>query len=117
MHAATFDWLDPSTYDAPFTHPSLGENKLTAIYLIAPTIEDPTDVMVKFVERAVEKWGVKRFVFMAGSNVEIGGQDVGRVWEWVVKRGLEWGMLGATWFAGAFLSPFFSDTWGARVEW
>ena len=106
MNAVKFDWLDPTTYDSPFTHESLKEEKITAVYLIASMdAEDPTQLMVTFIDNAVSKHGVKRFVFMAGSNVEIGGPDVGKTWRHVVDKGYEYTMLCATWFMG-MLYPF-----------
>lgn len=111
MNAATFDWLDPSTFDAPFTHPSLGSNKIKAIYLIGPVIEDATDCMTNFIQHAASKHGVKRFVMMAGSNVEIGGADVGKVWQYIVEKGYEWAMLQATWFAGTPINPGCTYGW------
>lgn len=115
-HAAYFDWLDPSTYDSPFTHPFLGDQKITAIYLIAPDVEDPVNIATGFIDRAAEKWGVKRYVLMCGSLVEMGspGGDVGMpgmIWKHVVEKGYEWAVLRCTWFMGALLSfpPFFAD--------
>lgn len=108
--AARFDWLDPSTHDTPFMHPSLGNQKITAIYLIAPEVEDPIDITTSFIDRAAEKWGVKRFVLMCGSPVEMGSQEgdvgmPGMIWKHVVEKGYEWAVLRCTWFMGAPKSP------------
>ncbi|KAL9044799.1 MAG: hypothetical protein Q9214_002088 [Letrouitia sp. 1 TL-2023] len=102
-HAAYFDWLDPSSYDTPFTHPSLRDQKITAIYLIAPDIEDTVNIATSFIDRAAEKWGVKRYVLMFGSQVEMGsrGGDVGMpgmIWKHVVEKCYEWAVLRCTWF-------------------
>lgn len=112
-HAAYFDWLDPSTYDTPFKHPSLGDQKITAIYLIAPNIENAENITTSFIDRAAEKWGVKRYVLMFGSQVEMGspGGDVGMpglIWKHVVEKGYEWAVLRCTWFMGRslFFTPF-----------
>ena len=116
MNAARFDWLDPSTFNSPFEQDSLQSHKISAVYLIAPEVEDPTEPMTTFIDNALTKHGVKRFVLMAGSNVEPGGADVGKVWQYLMdKQGLEWTMLRATWFMGAKPPPSLHNTYTSVV--
>jgi festuclavine dehydrogenase len=103
MPAVHFDWLDPSTHENPFRYQEehmAGGGKISAIYLIAPGIADPAPVVNKFLDLAVEKYGVKRFVFMTGSSAEKGGGSVGEVWAHLAELGVEWCVLRATWFMG-----------------
>ena len=105
MPAARFDWLDSETFEIPFKHPSLTNEKgsgISAVYLIAPEIPDPVLPMQAFIDLAVHRYGVKRFVMLTGSSVEKGGVNVGPVWEYLSKmEGVKYHVLRATWFMGA----------------
>ena len=102
MQAVKFDWLDSSTYENPFQ----GEN-ISAVYLIAPEVQDPATPMNAFVDHAAQKHGVKRFVLMAGSSVVKGGHHVGKVWERLAEAGLEYAVLSPSWFMGVLSSLWF----------
>jgi festuclavine dehydrogenase len=104
MPATKFDWLDSSTFENPFQHKPLDEESVSAVYLVAPEVPDPVPSMTAFVDLAVKKHGVKRFVLTAGSSVEKGGLHVGKVWQHLVDIGVEYCVLRPTWFMGA-LSP------------
>ena len=105
MQAVKFDWLDSSTYDNPFDHKFPNGESISAIYLIAPEAADPVSPMVAFVDLAVKKHSVKRFVLLSGSSVEKGGYYVGKLWQHLDKIGVEYCVLRATWFMGVFLPP------------
>ena len=101
-----FDWSDPATHDNPFNHPIALASPITAIYLVLPHTGDASEIVNGFVNQAIEKWGVKRFVMMCGSHVESGNPggdagDPGLVWEHLVQRGAGWGVLRCTWFMGS----------------
>lgn len=104
MQAAKFDWLDSSTFENPFQHKSLDGESVAAVYVIAPEVADPVPAMTAFVDHAVQRHGVKRFVLLTGSTVEQGGYNVGILWQHLVDIGVEFCVLRATWFMGA-LSP------------
>ncbi|CAG8972833.1 hypothetical protein HYALB_00001252 [Hymenoscyphus albidus] len=83
-HVVKFDWTDPSTFQNCFdyipsttTTPSSSASdndevlKIQAIYLIAPEITDPVQVMGPFIELARQN-GVKKFVSLTGSSAERG---------------------------------------------
>lgn len=108
MYAAKFDWLDSSTYDNPFQHESLDGKSISAVYLIAPEVADPVSSMNAFIDHAVKKHGVKRFVLLGGSSLELGGPYLGQVWSHLIDSGLEYCVLRATWFMGLLFSPSFS---------
>jgi festuclavine dehydrogenase len=95
-----FDWLEPTTWENPFDHKFPNGENISAIYLVSPGIADPAPPMNAFIDFAVEKYGVKRFVLLSGSSAEKGGPHVGKVWEYLTERGLEWCVLRATWFMG-----------------
>ena len=103
---AKFDWLDNSTWDNAFTHSSLGNNKISAIYLVAPPgHEDPGVVMNGFVDYARNKHGVKRFVLLAGSPTDINDPNLGKTWKYLKGlqeegKDIEWAVLRPTWFQG-----------------
>lgn len=94
-----FDWLDPITYDSPFSH-----YQLDAIFLVAPPIMECLPPMKAFIDVAAEK-GVKRLVLLSASLLDVGdGPAMGQVSKYVSERGLEWTVLRPTWFMGT-LSP------------
>ena len=101
MQAVKFDWLDSSTYDNPFQHKFHGGEGISAVYLIAPEVSDPVPIMNSFIDHAVKKHGVKRFVLLTGSSVDKGGYYHGKVWSHLVDIGVEYCVLRATWFNGA----------------
>ena len=103
MHATKFDWLDPSTFDNPFQHKALDGESVSAVYLVWPeTLPEPGPPMTAFIDRAVNKYGVKRFVLLGGTGVEMGGVYVGKVWQHLVEIGTEFCVLLPTWFMGVF---------------
>jgi festuclavine dehydrogenase len=104
MAAVKFDWLDSSTYENPFRYKFPGEESISAIYLIAPEVPDPVPSMNAFIDHALQKHGVKRFVLLAGSSIEKGGYYLGKVWSHLDDVGVEYCVLLATWFMGSFLA-------------
>ncbi|KAL9627792.1 MAG: hypothetical protein Q9164_007488 [Protoblastenia rupestris] len=101
MQAIKFDWLNDSTFERPFQHQFPNGEIISAIYLIAPEVPDPVPSMTSFVNYAVEKHGVKRFVLLSGSTAEPGGPHVGKVWQQFIDIGVEYCVLRPTWFMGA----------------
>lgn len=102
MDATAFDWLDSSTFDNPFQHKALDGESVSAVYLVWPeALPDPTPPMTAFIDLAVNKYGVKRFVLLGGSGVEMGGMFVGKVWQHLVEIGTDFCVLLPTWFMGA----------------
>jgi uncharacterized protein YbjT (DUF2867 family) len=102
MPAVTFDWTQPATYAAPFAHTFPNNEKIKAVYLISPSTKDPSVLVNAFVDVARTTHGVKRFVFLTGSSCEKGGPHVGAVWQHLDDIGVEYTVLRATWFMGAF---------------
>lgn len=100
MPATKFDWVDSSTFENPFKYKSPSGQSISAVYLVAPEIAEPSPPMIAFVDHAVEKHGVKRFVLLTGSSTEVGGVYVGKLWQHLVDLGVEYCVLRATWFMG-----------------
>jgi len=96
MAATKFDWLDSSTFENPFQHISLGERRISAVYLAAPEVLDPVLSMNAFIDYAANKHGVKRYVLLAGSTTAKGGYFVGKVWQHLVDVGVEYCVLRPT---------------------
>ena len=97
MPATKFDWLD-SIHENPFQHKFPNGEIISAVYLIVPEVSDPVPSMNAFVNLAVNKHGVKRFVLLTGSSVEKGGYHTGKLWEQLVDIGVEYYVLRANWF-------------------
>lgn len=100
MPAVQFDWLDESTFDRPFQYSFPSGEKITAVYLIAPEVSDPVPSMNAFIDFAAAKHGVERFVLLCGTSIEKGGYHVGKVWQHLVEKEVEYCVLRATWFMG-----------------
>ena len=51
--------------------------------------------------------GVKRFGFMSSSRIEMGAPRHGKVHEYIVQKGVGYGVLRPTWFMGRFSISLF----------
>lgn len=102
MEATKFDWLDSSTFDNPFQHKALDGESISAVYLVtSESLLDPAPAVNSFIDLAISKYGVKRFVLLGGSQLELGGGHVGKVWQHLVEIGTDYCVLLPTWFMGA----------------
>ncbi|KAF9263772.1 NAD(P)-binding protein [Marasmius fiardii PR-910] len=112
--AVKFDWTDRSTYENPFLHLFHGGEKITSIYLVAPDVPEPFKPMIEFVDLALKRHGVKRFVLLAvGSDRSDGpgdGLQTGKVWQRLLDLGVEYCVLRPTWF----MDNMTLETHGAR---
>jgi festuclavine dehydrogenase len=89
-----FDWDNPSTYSAPFSH------NISAIFLVGPPIIEMYDPMKTFIDLAVRK-GVKRFVLLSASLLDVAdGPAMSRVSKYLSEGVEEWAVLRPTWFMG-----------------
>lgn len=104
MPAVKFDWLDSTTFEKPFKYSFPNGEAISAIYLIAPEVPEPGPHMNEFIDYAVEKHHVRRFVLLAGNSVEKGGHFVGKVWQHLVDLDVEYCVIRATWFMGMLSS-------------
>lgn len=104
MPATNFDWLDSSTYENPFKHEHLHGERISVVYLVAPEVQDPAPSMNAFIDVAVKKHGVKRFVLLSSTLVTKGGHYTGQVWQHMEDIGVDHTVLLATWFMGIFLA-------------
>ncbi|KAK0109325.1 hypothetical protein ONS96_003144 [Cadophora gregata f. sp. sojae] len=102
LPVAKFDWLDESTYENPFQHPSIKGEEVTALYIVIPENEDPATPANAFVDYAVRKHGVKRFVLFAGTTAEKGSPVFGKIWEHLDQIGVEYCVLRSTWLMENF---------------
>ncbi len=102
--AVKFDWNDDSTFSAPFQHEFPRGERVSAIFLVVPIQEDPVAPMKAFIDYAMKEQGVRRFVLLAGSNVEPGSPAHGKVWQYLVGIGVDYCILCPTWFMGKILS-------------
>ncbi|KAG7290002.1 hypothetical protein NEMBOFW57_006381 [Staphylotrichum longicolle] len=95
--AVRFDWTDQTTYAAPFAHAFPGGDTIHAVYLVMPRVPEPDKPINAFIDYAAER-GVKRFVLMAGTSAKMGTPGPGKVWEYMVQKGVEWAVCRPTWF-------------------
>lgn len=99
-----FDYNDRETWDAPFDRAA--PLAIPAVFLLGLATTVPVEVMNEFVDFALEK-GVRRFVLLSASIVEMGGPVYGKVHSYLKglgDRGLvEWAVLRPTWFMGMLL--------------
>ncbi|KAI0836813.1 NAD(P)-binding protein [Hypoxylon sp. FL0890] len=101
-----FDMSDESTWTKPF------ENTQTkAVYMMEPRISEPWAPMNKFVDFA-KKQGVNRFVLCAGTSAAIGKDGMGRVWEHLIKSGVDYCVLRPSWFMENLIEPGLAFTIG-----
>lgn len=100
MPTTKFDWLDHSTHQNPFEYKFPDGERISAIYLIPPEVQDPAPSMNAFVDLAVQKHGVRRFVLLSGSLLTKGGYFTGQVWQHLEDIGVDYTVLLATWFMG-----------------
>lgn len=99
--AVRFDWTDQTTYAAPFAHAFPGGDTIHAVYLVMPRVPEPDKPINAFIDYAAER-GVKRFVLMAGTSAKMGTPGPGKVWEYMVQKGVEWAVCRPTWFMGKY---------------
>lgn len=107
MPAVSFDWLDSSTFAKPFAG---GGERISAVYLIPPIVSEPHTSMNAFIDHAIEEHDVKRFVLLSDYNVEVGGHQVGKVWQHLLDRHVDYCVLLSTWFMGQFSAAIGSST-------
>ncbi|KAL5322115.1 hypothetical protein ACEPPN_010084 [Leptodophora sp. 'Broadleaf-Isolate-01'] len=110
LPVAKFDWLDGSTYESPFQHHSMKGEKVSAVYIVMPENEDPATPTNAFVDYAVQKHGVKRFVLFSGTTAKKGGPVVGEIWEHLDQIGVEYCVLRASWLMENFAEWQYSTT-------
>lgn len=103
MPATKYDWLDCSSHENPFQHVLPNGASISVVYLIAPGLQDPAPSMNAFLDLAVEKHGVKRFVLPSGSSLTKGRYYTGQVWQHLEDIGVDHTVLLAAWFTGTFL--------------
>ncbi|KAM7186240.1 hypothetical protein V8F33_011938 [Rhypophila sp. PSN 637] len=106
LPSVKFDWTDPSTYPNPFSYNP--DEKITAVYMVIPTVPDAEKHMKAFIDYAISQ-GVKRFVMMAGTTITLGGPGRGKVWSYLVEKGVEYAICRPTWFQENFVN------WGDKL--
>ena len=90
-----FDWHDATTFA-----PALAG--VGAISLVAPTdTADPFGAMQPFLEMALQR-GVKKFVLLSASSLEVGGPMMGAVHQFLRDNAPHWFVLRPTWFMQNF---------------
>ncbi len=82
LKGVKFDWLDPSTKDAPFKAAAANNEQIDAVYLVGPPIADMASVMHPFIDLAIEN-GAKRFVLLSASQITKGQPPMGVVQEYL----------------------------------
>ncbi|OQE13753.1 hypothetical protein PENSTE_c046G08691 [Penicillium steckii] len=94
-----FDWLDETTYENPFLQASSASLKaISAVYLVAPPVDDMAPPMIKFIDLCRSK-GVKRFILLSASNINKGDHSMGQAHAHLDScQDIEYVSLRPTWF-------------------
>ncbi|GFF30969.1 festuclavine dehydrogenase subunit FgaFS [Aspergillus udagawae] len=98
MPAVKFDWLDKDTWRIPFDYKFVNDQVISAIYLMEPQAPEPWKPLNEFIDYALEKHGVRRFVLVAGSSAEYGKPGMGMVWQHFLDRQVDYCVLRPSWF-------------------
>ena len=89
-----FDWFDEKTFENPFK----ADSNIDRVYLVVPSVIDGSDVVKPFIDLAISK-GVKRFVLLTATQIEIGSATLtGKVHEYLVNSKVDYAVLRPTWF-------------------
>ncbi|KAI0146971.1 NAD(P)-binding protein [Xylariaceae sp. FL1272] len=96
-----FDMSDESTWMQ-----ALEQTPVKAVYIMEPRISEPWICMNKFIDVAKEH-GVSRVVLCAGTTAAIGKDGMGRVWEHLIKSGIDYAVLRPSWFMENLSDPAF----------
>lgn len=102
MPAVQFDWTDRETWKQPFEYRFAAGEKVKAIYLMQPVIEEPWKPMNEFIDYARQEQGVGRFVLVAGTSSQLGKPGLGMVWQHFVQTGVDYCVLKPSWFMGKY---------------
>lgn len=111
--ATKFDWLDYSTHENPFQHEISNGERISAVYLIAPEVQDPAPSMNAFIDIAVEKPSIKRFVLLSGSSLTKGGFYTGQVWQHLEDIGVDHTVL--SYVVYGYVPYMTFGTWRKRI--
>lgn len=91
-----FDWLDSSTYDAPFA-----DTGVDRVWIVAPPLVEMAPLLTAFIDKALEN-GVRRLVLLSGSPLDENGPAMGAAHKYIKGRhlssGVEYCVLRPTWF-------------------
>jgi nucleoside-diphosphate-sugar epimerase len=112
MPAVEFDWLDKDTWRIPFDYKFVNDQVITAIYLMEPQAPEPWKPLNEFIDYALEKHGVRRFVLVAGSSAECGKPGMGMVWQHFLDRQVDYCVLRPSWFMGEQPKDFIGNSRG-----
>ena len=99
--AVVFNWLDPATFENPFT----ADSSIDRVYIVVAMFGPETAHVNTFIDFARSK-GVKRFVLLSASQIEAGQLPLGQIHQHLIDSGVEYAVLRPTWFQRApFLFP------------
>ncbi|KGO43771.1 Ergot alkaloid biosynthesis protein [Penicillium expansum] len=101
-----FDWLDEKSYETPFSHVAAdGMQPISTVYLVPPPVFDLAPPMLRFIDFARPR-GVRRFVLLSASTIDLGGPAMGQMHEYLAKLlDIEYAVLRPTWFMENFSAP------------
>ncbi|KAF8815579.1 NAD(P)-binding protein [Phlegmacium glaucopus] len=96
--AVKFDWFDDKTFGNPFK----ADSSIDRVYLVfMPAVVDQLTIAKPFIDLAISK-GVKRFVFLSASQVEIGSPAMGKIHKYLLDVKVDYTVLRPTWFMENF---------------
>lgn len=92
-----FDWFDDSNHDDLL-------QGIHAVYLVAPASLHPEEVMIPFIQRALDA-SVKRFVLLSSASIPEDGPILGGVHRYLHDHVPEWAVLRPSYFMQNFTDP------------
>ncbi|KAA8651201.1 hypothetical protein EYZ11_009242 [Aspergillus tanneri] len=98
MPAVRFDWMNRSTWKEPFLYRFVGDEKVNAIYLMEPLVDEPWKPLNEFIAYARQEYEVGRFVLVAGTSAQPGKPGMGMVWQNFLQTGVDFCVLRPSWF-------------------
>ncbi|KAF8799696.1 NAD(P)-binding protein [Phlegmacium glaucopus] len=99
--AVKFDWFDDETFENPFK----ADSSIDRVYLVMPSVIDQLTIVKPFIDLAISK-GVKRFVLLSASQVDVGAPVMGKVHKYLVDVKVDYAVLRPTWFMQNFSTLF-----------
>nr|POE96541.1 putative oxidoreductase yesf [Quercus suber] len=103
-----FDWLDETTWSAAFSHKSVQDSPINAIYLCTPDVVAAIENVIPFVKFAIGK-NVQRFVLLSAwevpENGPLHGQNHSRL-KSLEREGIEWTVLRPHFFMENFSDSY-----------
>lgn len=104
VSVAELDYTNEETYDKPFQHPTAVSSPIHIIYIVVPPGHSDPVVVNAFIDYAVKKRNVSKFVLLGGQGAEMAAEfPPSKVWRHLDQLGTDYAILQPSWFSGRSL--------------